>query len=75
MFGVLVGLKLIFRERRTKNDVGTIDFKQKIGVDKLGVAVRCSMFKFELAVCFVGSVCSNCWTLRITFGNTFVYPN
>ena len=54
-------------ERRTKNDVGTIDFKQKIGVDKLGVAVRCSVFKFELAVCFVGSVCSNCWTLRITF--------
>ena len=49
-------------ERRTKNDVGTIDFKQKIGVDELGVAVRCSMFKFELAVWFVGSVCSNCWT-------------
>ena len=47
-------------ERRTKNDVGTIDFKQKIGVDELGVAVRCSMFKFELAVWFVGSVCSNC---------------
>ena len=51
-------------ERRTKNDVGTIDFKQKIGVDELGVAVRCSMFKFELAVWFVGSVCSNCWTLK-----------
>ena len=71
MFGVLVGLKIGSRYRRTKNDVGTIDFKQKIGVDKLGVAVRCSMFKFELAVCFVGSVCSNCWTLRITFGRHF----
>jgi hypothetical protein len=53
---------LVVEQRRTKNDVGTIDFKQKIGVDKLGVAVRGSMFKFELAVCFVGSVCSNCWT-------------
>ena len=64
MFGVLVlvGLKIGGRGTQNKNDVGTIDFKQKIGVDKLGVAVRGSMFKFELAVCFVGSVCSNCWT-------------